>query len=129
MSNKAQLQVNNSELDNYIARINAAKEVAASLPDVGSGGGSVETWTGTLYGASGLGDLPNKIYSYTDETSTLQSITVAPGESATIKILANTYIISYILPPTQTNYSTYRLFYYSSSASIILPTKNNFEIS
>lgn len=39
MSNKTQLQTNNTALDGYIARINAAKEVAASLPDAGSGGG------------------------------------------------------------------------------------------
>lgn len=40
MSNKTQLQTNNTALDGYIARINAAKEVAASLPDVGGGGSS-----------------------------------------------------------------------------------------
>ena len=46
MSNKTQLQTNNTTLDGYIARINAAKEVAASLPDAGgSGGASVETCT------------------------------------------------------------------------------------
>ena len=39
MSNKAQLQTNNTALDGYIARINAAKDVAASLPEAGSGGG------------------------------------------------------------------------------------------
>lgn len=44
MSNKTQLQTNNTALDGYIARINAAKEVAASLPDA-SGGGSIETCT------------------------------------------------------------------------------------
>lgn len=38
MSNKTQLQTNNTALDGYIARINAAKETAASLPDAGSGG-------------------------------------------------------------------------------------------
>ena len=40
MSSKTQLQTNNSALDGYIARINAAKEVVASLPEAGSGGGS-----------------------------------------------------------------------------------------
>lgn len=44
MSNKTQLQTNNTALDGYIARINAAKEVAAGLPEAGGGGGgSVET--------------------------------------------------------------------------------------
>ena len=47
MSNKTQLQTNNTALDGYIARINAAKEVAAGLPEAGGGGGggSVETCT------------------------------------------------------------------------------------
>lgn len=51
MSNKTQLQTNNTALDGYIARINAAKDVAASLPEAGSGGsggGSVETCTVTV---------------------------------------------------------------------------------
>ena len=39
MSNKTHLQTNNTALDGYIARINAAKEVAASLPDAGGGSG------------------------------------------------------------------------------------------
>ena len=41
MSNKTQLQTNNTALDGYIARINAAKETAASLPEAGGSGGSV----------------------------------------------------------------------------------------
>lgn len=52
MSNKTQLQTNNTALDGYIARINAVKEVAAGLPEAGgsggSGGGSVETTTVTI---------------------------------------------------------------------------------
>lgn len=35
MSNKTQLQTNNASLDGYISRIQAAKEVAATLPDAG----------------------------------------------------------------------------------------------
>lgn len=46
MSNKAQLQTNNTTLDALITRVNAAKDTAASLPEAsGSGGGSVETCT------------------------------------------------------------------------------------
>lgn len=62
MSNKTQLQTNNTALDGYIARINAAKEVAASLPEAGGGGnsnsGSLDTCTlnfsGTSLGGTGL---------------------------------------------------------------------------
>ena len=38
MSNKTQLQTNNSNLDALIARVNAAKDIAASLPEGGSDG-------------------------------------------------------------------------------------------
>ena len=52
MSNKTQLQTNNASLDGYIARINAAKEVAASLPEAGGSGSgaNVETCTVTVTG-------------------------------------------------------------------------------
>lgn len=49
MSNKTQLQTNNTALDALITRVNAAKDTAASLPEAGGGGGStgsgVETYT------------------------------------------------------------------------------------
>ena len=50
MSNKTQLQTNNTTLDGYITRINAAKEVAASLPEAGGSGssGDIETCTVTI---------------------------------------------------------------------------------
>ena len=40
MSNKIQLQTNNNALDALIARVNAAKDTAASLPEAGSGSSS-----------------------------------------------------------------------------------------
>ena len=39
MSNKTQLQTNNTALDGYITRINAAKDLASSLPEAGGGEG------------------------------------------------------------------------------------------
>ena len=41
MSNKTQLQTNNTILDALITRVNAAKDTAASLPE--AGGGSIAT--------------------------------------------------------------------------------------
>lgn len=38
MSNKTQLQTNNTSLEALITRVNTAKNTAASLPEVGSGG-------------------------------------------------------------------------------------------
>ena len=49
MSNKTQLQTNNTALDALITRVNAAKNIAASLPEAGGGsGGSIETCTVTI---------------------------------------------------------------------------------
>lgn len=48
MSNKSQLQTNNTNLDALISRVNAAKNTAASLPE--AGGGGVPT-TYTLHGS------------------------------------------------------------------------------
>lgn len=63
MSNKTQLQTNNASLDGYIARINAAKEVAASLPEAGSsGGGSVETCTVGFTFIDYVNDNPGTLY-------------------------------------------------------------------
>lgn len=46
MSNKTQLQTNNTALDALITRVSAAKDTAASLPEAGgSGGGGIETCT------------------------------------------------------------------------------------
>ena len=41
MSNKTQLQTNNTTLDGYITRINAAKDVVAGLPEAGGSSGTV----------------------------------------------------------------------------------------
>lgn len=42
MSNKTQLQTNNTNLDALITRVNAAKDVATSLPEAGSGGENLD---------------------------------------------------------------------------------------
>lgn len=65
MSNKTQLQTNNTSLEECITRINAAKEVAAGLPEAGggsSGGNDFEGNTDTCtimidsyYTISGIG--------------------------------------------------------------------------
>ena len=73
MSNKTQLQTNNSALDGYIARINAAKEVAASLPEAGGGGSSSIETVNITY--SDLPDPGATVY-YIDGTMTLQERTI-----------------------------------------------------
>jgi hypothetical protein len=83
MSNKTQLQTNNTALDALITRVNAAKETAASLPEAGGGaGGDVKTCTVTFamndpFGFGGMFrwiSLTDGIYS-TEETG------VCDGES------------------------------------------------
>lgn len=95
MSNKTQLQTNNTTLDGYIARINAAKEVAASLPEAGgSSGGSVETITITC---TTLPD-PGTVIYYMDETMTLQQKSV--GKNAQYTIVKGTIFIVENWPST-----------------------------
>jgi hypothetical protein len=60
MSNKTQLQTNNSNLDALIARVNIAKDTAASLPE--AGGGSVETCTVQFSYMDYLCDTPGVLY-------------------------------------------------------------------
>lgn len=58
MSNKTQLQTNNNKLDTLITRVNAAKEVAASLPEAGSGGsGNIETCTVVIQKDANVGSI------------------------------------------------------------------------
>lgn len=125
MSNKIQLQTNNTSLDGYITRINAAKDVAANLPEAGGSGGSVEAWTGTVYGANGLGTYPNIWIYYTDETLTCRSIMVEPRSEKIITIAANTLICvtsSYDTIPDAIDPDG------MVGVVVYLPTQNNFEI-
>lgn len=58
MSNKTQLQTNNASLDECIARVNAAKDVAATLPEAGGGEPVIEalkiTENGTYTATDGV---------------------------------------------------------------------------
>lgn len=97
MSNKTQLQTNNTALDGYIARINAAKEVAAGLPEAGgggSGGGSnfyeeTFTTTGNTTFTHNLGVVPTRLYITIDpsidanNTSLSRTIVSASGTAST----------------------------------------------
>lgn len=87
MSNKTQLQTNNTALDGYITRINAAKEVAVGLPEAGgSGGGSVETYSGKI---SFFIPYPLTV-TYTD--STLSCTTVNINDLTNINVVKNTIV-------------------------------------
>lgn len=48
MSNKTQLQANNTSLEALITRVNAAKDTAASLPEASGGGGGYQISIGTV---------------------------------------------------------------------------------
>jgi hypothetical protein len=94
MSNKTQLQTNNTALDGYIARINAAKEVAASLPEAGGsgGGGSIETCTVTINGDGPL--FGNEIIYYSNGTGALQSSDFPDfAETITISVQKNSILV------------------------------------
>lgn len=80
MSNKTQLQTNNTALDALITRVNAAKDVAASLPEAsGSGGGGTMTVSVTVYNQS------TREVHYWDGSQ--QNRTVAAGITETVNAL------------------------------------------
>lgn len=95
MSNKTQLQVNNNTLDEYIARINIAKETAANLPSAGggSGGGSVETCTGTVK----LSNLSSNtcVVCFTNGNIQAETATLGMKMATTISPIKNSIIYVY----------------------------------
>lgn len=126
MSNKTQLQTNNASLDDYIARINAAKDVAATLPEAGGGGTTVEAFTGTVCGPTS-GDDDSLTFIYTDDTLTHRSINVERDNKATITVAANTVICCF-LDDAYSVYETADIIYYDahSASQCFYPIANNF---
>lgn len=103
MSNKTQLQTNNTALDGYIARINAAKETAASLPDAGSGGSGGGTISVTVNNSS-----MNPVY-YWDANGTINN--VASYFSQTVNALNGVLFYAQEVSTDYTgNYLNYSIF-------------------
>ena len=92
------------------------------------GGGGTEAWTGTVYGQSGLGDLPDTSVCYIDETLSFRQITIPPREGATITIAAHTFIskcsISEFSQVNGSYIETMQRF-----ANVVLPTADGFTVS
>lgn len=90
MSNKTQLQTNNATLDDFISRINAAKDTAASLPDAGGGSsGNIETCTLTITSPSRA----SASYYYVDEGFNLVSGNLTMWvATATVTIMKNSIV-------------------------------------
>lgn len=91
MSNKIQLQTNNADLQSLIDRVNAAKDIAASLPEAGGGGGSLETCTVTYdaFAPSVPGTYQIK---YTDSTGKINTTNYNPMQNIEIVCQKNTLI-------------------------------------
>lgn len=88
MSNKTQLQTNNTNLDALIMRVNAAKDTAASLPEAGEGGGTALEFVTITYNSL---PAPGMIVYYLDESLTLQSC--APTKGYSFSALKNSILI------------------------------------
>jgi hypothetical protein len=90
MSNKTQLQTNNANLQSFIDRVNAAKDIAASLPDAGTGGGgSIDPISGMPIvripgGTSSLEMQPNTYYILEQPVSLSLNISFASGTTDTV---------------------------------------------
>jgi hypothetical protein len=106
MSNKTQLQTNNTALDALITRVNAAKDTAASLPEAGSGGG-IQTCTVTFNSTnSSYTKIPFIQYTTLDSDGkvigkTLLSSDITSG-TFSIQCVCNTCIAG-LFPPTKSS--------------------------
>jgi hypothetical protein len=84
MSNKSRLQTNNTNLQALIDKANA-------LPDAGgSGGASIETYTGSL-SATLAQSLSTFTIVYTDKNLDIQSVT-APSHPFTFEVVKNSMV-------------------------------------
>lgn len=98
MSNKTQLQTNNTTLDALITRVNAAKETAASLPEGGSGGGeSIETCTVEIHMSSGKKCYATTVNTngnvvFSEVTSVNDYDTVSGGIAIIENVVCNSFI-------------------------------------
>ena len=118
------------------------EEIAAALEGKAVGGGDsggssgVQTYTGTIYGFSGLGSIPDRSLLYTDENFVLQELHIPPNdEAAIITIVAHTPI--YSIDTQTSNFASYAvsdnvlLYQYNSLSDtyeMAIPTSDNFEI-
>ena len=124
----------NTELQSKNDKIRSLIEVANSLPEAGDGDSSssgveIETYIGTVYGASGLGDMPDITYIYTDETLARREVILPKGEEAIIVVAANTCILQY----SDFNYMDWITDSGTLSPArdvicVYIPIQNNFEI-
>lgn len=99
MSNKTILQTNNTDLQSLIDRVNTAKDIAASLPEAGGGGCSLETCTVTYnpFSPAVPGDYQIK---YTDSTGKINTTNYNPMQNIEIVCQKNTLIFFEYIPAT-----------------------------
>lgn len=104
MSNKINIQTNNTTLGNYIDRVEVLTEIASGLPEAGSGGssgGGVETCTVTIIDDGGYG----MNMQYTDSNQNLLDVEMPNGAYDVAKNTILVYSVfsgSAIIPDTIT---------------------------
>lgn len=121
MSNKSQLQTNNNKLDALITRVNAAKDVAASLPEAGSGGGgsgSLETCQINLSVSGGVCSYINATGSGISQMGAGAAAITVPKNSIIIITGANGSLIQYSANAEQiTRYGEMSTYYITGDCS------------
>lgn len=106
----------------------AITALESELEGKAAGGTSVEVWTGTVYGPSGLGDFPDTGVVYVDETLSVRQISVSRNEEATIRVAARLPISAYnIIGLVDPSYGTDIVTLWHN-AYVIVPTADGFTI-
>lgn len=130
MSNKTQLQTNNTALDTLITRVNAAKDVAASLPEAGGSGG-IEVCTMTIemmdnpqdpetYGVAGL--------EFTDEKGEIKEIEFESAGTYEVSCAKNTACILIGVDPRSVTVSSTPIGYPSSDFYVFFVSEDNITV-
>lgn len=122
MSNKIQLQTNNTVLDTLITRVNAAKDVAASLPGESS---NIETWSGVIEKTGVLGSSGRYVVHYMDSILAHNWFMLEANGSYDIEIAAGTFITCLSTEDEDNIWAATSL---QARAYVYKPENNNFEI-
>ena len=126
-----------AEVNEYTEKI-ASLESAVSALEIelagkaSGGSGGVETYTGTVYGPTGLGDNPDVIYVYTDKNMTARAVALTKGDSATVTIASGSFIAGGYwygaVNHSEEELINYILSHFTGGSAIYLPTSDGFEI-
>ena len=125
-----------AETNAYTEKITQLTEAIIDLENEldgkASGSGSIQTYTGTVCGAGALGEMPDTLYLYTDETLATRAEAVPSRTNTTITIAAGTNVVAALADGFASMSESERLEQLRANGIqhvfVFVPTRNNFEL-